>query len=56
MKVNVTKAGHFAKVDGVVTELELGEQELEVKLAESMIKAGYAIKVEAAKPKQTAKK
>lgn len=50
MKVNVTKAGHFAKVDGVMTELKTGEQDIANSLAESMIKAGYAINVEAAKP------
>jgi hypothetical protein len=50
VKVNVTKAGHFAKVDGVMTELNKGEQELESKLAESMVKNGYAIKVESVKP------
>lgn len=52
MKVNVTKAGHFAKVDGVMTELELGEQDIETKLAESMIANGYAEEVKpASKPK-----
>jgi hypothetical protein len=59
VKVNVTKAGHFAKIDGVMTELKIGEQDLESKLAESMVKNGYAIKVESvkseskSKPKQT---
>ena len=51
MKVNVTKKAHFAKVDGVLTELALGEQEVDTKTAESMIANGYAVKVEAAKPK-----
>ena len=52
MKVNVTKTGHFAKVKGVVTEIELGEQEIETKTAESMIANGYAEEVKvAAKPK-----
>ena len=51
MKVNVTKKAHFAKVDGVLTELSLGEQEIDTKTAESMIANGYAVKVEAAKPK-----
>ena len=51
MKVNVTKKAHFAKVDGVLTELKLGEQEIDTKTAESMIANGYAVKVEAAKPK-----
>lgn len=50
MKVNVTKKAHFAKVDGVLTELDLGEQEIDTKTAESMIANGYAVKVEAAKP------
>jgi len=50
MKVNVTKKAHFAKVDGVLTELKLGEQEIDTKTAESMIANGYAVKVEAAKP------
>ena len=49
MKVNVTKKAHFVKVDGVLTELELGEQEIDTKTAESMIVNGYAVKVEAAK-------
>lgn len=53
MKVNVTKAGHFAKVKGEVTELKLGEQDLETQLAEAMVKAGYAVKVE---PKTSTKK
>lgn len=52
MKVNVTKAGHYAKVKGVLTELELGEQDIETKVAESMIANGYAEEVkQAAKPK-----
>jgi len=50
MKVNVTKKAHFAKVDGVLTELALGEQEIDTKTAESMISNGYAVKFEAAKP------
>ena len=50
MKVNVTKKAHFVKVDGVLTELKLGEQEIDTKTAESMIANGYAVKVEAAKP------
>ena len=54
MKVNITKAGHYAKVKGVLTELETGEQEIETKLAESLIKNGYAKEVE--KPKAAAKK
>ena len=54
MKVNVTKKAHFAKVDGVLTELALGEQEVDTKTAESMIANGYAVKVEAAKPKPKA--
>lgn len=45
MKVNVTKAGHYAKVKGVLTELELGEQDIETKVAESMIANGYAEEV-----------
>jgi len=49
MKVNVTKKAHFVKVDGVLTELVLGEQEIDTKTAESMISSGYAVKVEAAK-------
>jgi len=49
MKVNVTKKAHFVKVDGVLTELALGEQEVDTKTAESMITNGYAVKVEAAK-------
>jgi len=49
MKVNVTKKAHFAKVDGVLTELKLGEQEIDTKTAESMIANGYAFKVEAVK-------
>ena len=56
MKVNVTKAGHFAKVDGVMTELKTGEQDIDTKLAESMVKAGYAEEVKPAakpEPKQT---
>ena len=55
MKVNVTKAGHFAKVDGVMTELKTGEQEIETKTAESMIANGYAEEVKAP-TKTTAKK
>tara|TARA_R110002049_G_scaffold77880_1_gene198902 strand:- start:1530 stop:1706 length:177 start_codon:yes stop_codon:yes gene_type:complete len=55
MKVNVTKKAHFAKVDGVLTELALGEQEIDTKTAESMIGNGYAVKVEAAKPKPKSK-
>lgn len=55
MKVNVTKKAHFAKVDGVLTELALGEQEVDTKTAESMITNGYAVKVEAAKPKAKSK-
>lgn len=52
MKVNVTKAGHFAKVKGVVTEIELGEQEIQTKTAESMIANGYAEEVKVTtKPK-----
>lgn len=54
MKVNVTKKGHFAKIKGVLTKLEIGEQEVETKLAESLIKNGYAKEVE--KPKAAAKK
>ena len=49
MKVNVTKKAHFAKVDGVLTELKMGEQEIDTKTAESMIANGYAVKVEAVK-------
>lgn len=46
MKVNVTKAGHFAKVKGVLTELELGEQDLSKELAESLIKNKFAVALE----------
>lgn len=55
MKVNVTKKGHYAKAKGVIVELELGEQEIETKTAESMIANGYAEEVKPAtkaKPKQ----
>lgn len=48
MKVNVTKAGHYIKVDGVTTELDNGEQEIEDSVAEKMVKSGFAeaVKVE----------
>ncbi|QDP48228.1 MAG: hypothetical protein Unbinned6437contig1000_82 [Prokaryotic dsDNA virus sp.] len=48
MKVNVTKAGHYIKVDGVTTELEKGEQEIADSVAEKMVKSGFAeaVKVE----------
>lgn len=43
MKVNVTKAGHYAKVKGVLTELKTGEQDLSKELAESMVKNKWAV-------------
>lgn len=46
MKVNVTKAGHYIKLKGVLTELKTGEQDIEDKTASSMIDNGYAVKVE----------
>lgn len=46
MKVNVTKKGHYAKVKGVLTELELGEQDLAKEIAESMVKNNWALLVE----------
>lgn len=46
MKVNVTKAGHYIKLNGVLTELNIGEQDIEDKTASSMIDNGYAVKVE----------
>ena len=46
MKVNVTKAGHYIKLEGVLTELKTGEQDIEDKTASSMIANGYAVKVE----------
>lgn len=46
MKVNVTKAGHYAKVKGVLTELETGEQDLSKELAESLIKNKFAVALE----------
>ena len=47
MKVNVTKAGHYIKVDGVTTELEKGEQEIADSVAEKMVASGFAIEVKA---------
>ncbi len=55
MKVNVTKAGHYIKVDGVTTELNKGEQEIADSVAESMVASGFAIEVKA-EPKQAIKK
>ena len=49
MKVNVTKAGHYIKLNGVLTELKTGEQDVEDKTASSMIKNGYAVEVEVKK-------
>ncbi len=48
MKVNVTKAGHYIKVDGVTTELKKGEQEIADSVAAKMINSGFAkeVKVE----------
>ncbi len=46
MKVNVTKAGHYIKLKGVLTELKTGEQDIEDETASSMIDNGYAVKVE----------
>lgn len=45
MKVNVTKAGHYIKVDGVTTELSKGEQEIADSVAEKMVKSGFAEEV-----------
>lgn len=47
MKVNVTKAGHYIKVDGVTTELKKGEQEIADSVAEKMVKSGFAEEVKA---------
>lgn len=55
MKVNVTKAGHYIKVDGVTTELDKGEQEIADSVAESMVASGFAIEVKA-EPKQSTRK
>ena len=55
MKVNVTKAGHYIKVDGVLTELDKGEQEIEYSVAESMVASGFASEVKA-EPKPSTKK
>jgi hypothetical protein len=49
VKVNVTKAGHYIKLNGVLTELKTGEQDVEAKTASSMIKNGYAVEVEVKK-------
>lgn len=45
MKVNVTKASHYIKVDGVTTELEKGEQDIADSVAEKMVKSGFAEEV-----------
>lgn len=55
MKVNVTKAGHYIKVKGVLTGLDKGEQEIEDSVAKSMVESGYASEVKAS-PKPAAKK
>ena len=47
MKVNVTKAGHFAKIKGKIVEIETGLQDLETAIAKSMIDNGYAVDVKA---------
>lgn len=56
MKVNVTKAGHYIKLKGVLTELKTGEQDIEDKTASSMIDNGYAVKVESEPKKPEVKK
>lgn len=55
MKVNVTKAGHYIKVEGVTTGLDKGEQEIEDSVAKSMVESGFAGEVKA-EPKPSAKK
>lgn len=55
MKVNVTKAGHYIKVDGVLTELDKGEQEIDDSVAEKMVESGYASEVKE-EPKPSTKK
>ncbi|QGJ84290.1 hypothetical protein [Pseudoalteromonas phage XCL1123] len=56
MKVNVTKAGHYIKLEGVLTELKTGEQDIEDKTASSMVSNGYAVKVESEPKKPENKK
>ncbi len=59
MKANVTKAGHYIKVKGVLTELDKGEQEIEDSVAKSMVESGFASEVKAEpkpKPKKTESK
>jgi len=56
VKVNVTKAGHYIKLEGVLTELKTGEQDIEDKTASSMIDNGYAVKVEPEPKKPEVKK
>ena len=47
MKVNVTKSGHYAKIEGETKLIEKGEQELPEKVAASMVASGFAIDVKA---------